>query len=358
MTVFTFFTISSRVVCGMLLLTEMRIVHAESQILEVGMLPQSLNYPVASIEFVGPRDGWAHNMEALWRTRDGGKTWDIVTIPLHNLSACHFESPDLGWILVSSDQPPALLYRTSDGGKTWLKQSPLPAFNPIFFMPGGFVGWVGGLKLSNPPPQRRGQGCIFPPNPSLLQVQLFHTADAGKSWSRQVVPNSGGCPLSSIRFQTLSEGIAVAGHHIFHTRDGGTTWSPSTYTNTCRNRQWIKTESSEDIHMFSYDDKQTWLGSSSGFVLKSADGGETWCVEKIPGEIGVGGGFGEFGSLYFVTPKHGYILGIDHHIHETQDGGASWSTLSGLAQVDAFFCGYGNCWAASERLYRLENAFR
>lgn len=96
-----------------------------------------------------------------------------------------------------------------------------------------------------------------------------------------------------------------------------------------------------------------WLGSQQGSLLTTTDGGKTWCQLKKPGEIGRGGGLGDSGALYFDTLKHGWILGPDRALHETDDGGVSWSKVEGARSIYSIFCLEGRCWALSnDKLFK------
>lgn len=102
-----------------------------SRLVEVGPLPKTANLPVQGLQFLNQLDGFAFNTEGLWRTRDGGKTWRGVGVPLSGLGGVHFESPQAGLL------GGAALYRTKDSGNTWNRQPDAPDFDAVFFLHGG-----------------------------------------------------------------------------------------------------------------------------------------------------------------------------------------------------------------------------
>jgi photosystem II stability/assembly factor-like uncharacterized protein len=71
-----------------------------------------------------------------------------------------------------------------------------------------------------------------------------------------------------------------------------------------------------------------------------------------------GGGLGEFGKLYFDSPNHGWILSQDMLLHETNDGGTTWTIVAGPPDIHiwAISCLASGCWAVADgKLYRTES---
>ncbi len=103
---------------------------------------------------------------------------------------------------------------------------------------------------------------------------------------------------------------------------------------------------------FFYDSKVGWFGSESE-LLKTIDGGKSWCSLEYPATRG--GGLGEFGKLYFDSPNHGWILSQDMLLYETVDGGNKWMPVDcpADAHVYSISCDPKGCWAVSDnKLYR------
>jgi photosystem II stability/assembly factor-like uncharacterized protein len=78
--------------------------------------------------------------------------------------------------------------------------------------------------------------------------------------------------------------------------------------------------------------EEVWLSLRSGRLMKSRDGGRTFCTtverETIP--------FSEPGSRYFTTivfqgPRIGYALGWDRILYRSEDEGLHWKRLSDQA---------------------------
>lgn len=340
-----------------LLACSARALDAASTFAAIGSVPASGAYRTAEVQLVGRLDGWAHSPIGLWRTRDGGVGWISIALPRPDLRAAYFESADSGWIAAAADEfSHAILYRTQDGGRTWQQQPDPPnVFRPVyFFLPGGSVGWVAGAKLSDPPPDLRVlPGCIDPPNGAMLEPEVFHTVDGGRHWSKQPLPQMGGCPFEALSFRNDREGVAVSGSHAYYTLDGGGAWISASFPKSC-NSGLPPGEQDQQTSFFFYDSKTGWLSSADGFLWKTEDGGRSWC--ELRGLQMGAGGLGALGALFFDTLRHGWMLDHDMNIVETNDSGSSWTMSPGGPEyVSDLSCASDRCWAVAQgKLYRIE----
>jgi photosystem II stability/assembly factor-like uncharacterized protein len=349
-----------------------------SRLVEIGPLPKpTSDDPITEVQFVDETTAWAHSTLSLWRTRDGGRTWEIVhsAWPEHTLdngrgridgprlAMAHFETRDAGWVrvdrLTGEGAVSRTIYRTSDGGETWREQTKLPPIQGVLgevqFLPQGMVGWAAGelrRDLSRRVPII--PGCLSAPDDAVLQPIIYQTNDGGLNWTQQTIPNTG-CPVGTIFFRDAQNGVAVSGHHLYYTRNGGATWQASGFPDQCPSHKWRDGEWNEAVFPFFVDDSG-WLGSAEGSLLRTVDGGKNWCEIQAPGEIGAsGGGLGDFGRVYFDSPQHGWILQNDMKLYETRSGGSAWSQVEFKGPVNSFSCFAGHCWALADgKLYRVE----
>jgi photosystem II stability/assembly factor-like uncharacterized protein len=100
-------------------------------------------YPISgmsieSLYFLDSNEGWAVGSEAsskaakgsmqgvLLHTRDGGQSWDRVKLPNEERSfdRIHFTDKANGWLIGRNS-----IYRTGDGGRSWQAVSPLQTKN-------------------------------------------------------------------------------------------------------------------------------------------------------------------------------------------------------------------------------------
>jgi len=200
---------------------------------DIGPRTDQLTEP-DSIFFLDRQHGWFATFsilnlaENVYRTSNGGRTWQAFAAPGHNQAAgsadyLQFLTPADGWLVdVVANAPAEELFRTTDGGSTWRLvatlngQRPhgvgtLPALGMIRFEPGGMTGW-----LSN----------------NLFGSPLYRTTDGGRSW-RQVhlrAPSGAAFGPPAVFGRTLAEPVTVgaggtASLRIYISRDDGETWS-------------------------------------------------------------------------------------------------------------------------------------
>ena len=75
---------------------------------------ESTERALSEVFFVDAKHGWARAAEKLFRTRDGGGTWEQVASKSGNWRKLTFVSPRIGFIIHAD-----AIERTEDGGQTW-----------------------------------------------------------------------------------------------------------------------------------------------------------------------------------------------------------------------------------------------
>lgn len=82
--------------------------------------------------------------------------------------------------------------------------------------------------------------------------------------------------------------------------------------------------------------KLWWLAYDDGRILRSTDGGISWCdlveARKIQFEEGA---YKYFTALHFVNAERGWGLGSDRFLYETSDGGKQWTRVSSEVRIDS-----------------------
>lgn len=188
------------------------------------------------LDFLDDWNAWAAG-SSISRTEDGGETWRTLTRGTSengylSANAVHFTDRSRGWLAGHG----GALSRTDDGGATWtpvplpLRAGERPVLRDVTFAD-GVNGWVVGERGS-----------------------IFHTADGGATWRlqetgvpvvraipkgepprpREVVPELETEPdrlaLHAVRFADARNGWAVGAYAdvaesvVLHTADGGETW--------------------------------------------------------------------------------------------------------------------------------------
>ena len=174
-----------------------------------------------ALDFMDSEHGWATALDLqsaqLYRTADGGATWQPVGGLLPDIGPVRFTSLTTGWLAGRN------LYLTTDGGRNWEPER-LPA-------PPGFVGK---LQQVAPPTLAGASGLTVAAfGPGLYRrgrivVASYRTTDLGRHW-RPTVSWRAVVGASWIRMSAPTPEIAwltVSGArpHFYVTIDGGRRW--------------------------------------------------------------------------------------------------------------------------------------
>ncbi|MFZ0453479.1 MAG: YCF48-related protein [Ignavibacteriaceae bacterium] len=208
-----------------------------------------------SIFFSDKMHGWIgggvtiHDTGYIFRTIDGGQTWERTDIDSSDICALSFLDTLNGWAcsLVKN------IYKTTDGGKSWELNTAVDFDLRDLFFSTKDSGWaVGGIAG---------------------QQVIAKTADGGANWD---VNEKGGSDLRKVWFTDSQNGWAVGGYSldILHTTNGGINWSSQL------NSLSGITSIFESIYMF--DSNNGFVVADSGIILKTTNGGLLTAVNTAP----------------------------------------------------------------------------
>ncbi len=293
---------------------------------------------------LGSRDGWAvGDHGAIWRTDDGGRTWQAVPCPVDcALRSVCFLTDRFGWIAGGLTTPfsrvgAGVILATRDGGKTWTSLArgsrPLPQLSYVrFFSPAAAV------VVGQPTPD-------FP-------AGVMTTADGGKTWQPVdgqwhdgwrtadfVAPTIGVAAglegetarVDSGRVINLRAGrfglrglydvklgrddtgwMVGDGALVLRTHNRGVIWeAPPTRLPKEANDLF-------NFHAIAVRGDRLWIAGSPGSIVwHSPDGGRTWRTQQT-------GQAAPLERIAFSTDQSGCAVGAFGCILRTEDGGRTW----------------------------------
>lgn len=271
------------------------------------------------IQFVNKRVGWMSAQEFDWTT-DGGRTWHVSTPP-GCLRVCEdgsfsFVDARHGFLLaaVQGANKPNKLFRTSDGGRTWQLVSRPTIWGPVTFVNGkdGFAGGPGQTIIGP---------YIGPPI-----VTLYRTTDGGRTWSKYDIGGS----KSFVELPIRVFGSRVVLAQNAPNRKGGLNLNPGTVdVSPDGGRNWVRHAVPFGPGglpaSFSAVSPGFWAFSSRNDLFTTRDAGRHWrriVLRNLPRNAQVK-------NVVFTSPRVGWAIlyGFGSHssLFRTTDGGLHWT---------------------------------
>lgn len=233
-----------------------------------------------------------------------------------------FTSADTGYILgakYSDDSIYNILIKTFDGGKTWQSI----AFTDHKFLTDTSNGLMGSIY-------------VFPFNSNIIFSggnSLIRSTDGGRNWK---ILGSIMTTSFPVYFFDPLNGLGVTAWGTSITSDGGATWQKILNGPSSTNKLQFTSRETGYAGMGA-----TFTGIAGGFfssgsILKTDDGGNTWTSLSYPGFNPGNGGPGVFG-LNFSNDNTGFIYVVigdnsptpnNQIIYKTNDGGINWTVVN------------------------------
>jgi photosystem II stability/assembly factor-like uncharacterized protein len=270
--------------------------------------PTGVRASLRSVCFLNGDVGWVAGREELPHggcagvllfTRDGGLNWQrLLAGALPGLNQVRFVDAANGFLLGDgTDQLPSGLFRTNDGGRTW---EPVPGPRTMTWFAGAFADGKEGIlagawarlgklradKFSVADDLERTDGRDIHGVHALSQ-QVIAVAQGGMV----LTSVSGGARwgfaslklptdvLSCLDFNAVTgdgKNIWIVGRPgsvVLHSGDGGQTW------------RLQKTGSTLPLHGACFwGDRRGWAVGEAGIILATSDGGNTWQLQRKGGE--------------------------------------------------------------------------
>ena len=302
--------------------------------------------------------GWPENEGKLFRTSDGGATWQRVGAgTITPMTRTSFISPKLGWAISEKN-----IYSSEDGGARWTRQlrseNRLTAIAFADEKNGLAVGEGGTIYRTEEggvPSEEKGQLCAgsiceddelstWEPvesgtNSALTDITFLDSSHLWIAGENGLVLRStdGGvtfetldtevdATLLSVSFTSADNGVVVGeGGTILVTADGG--------------RSWQQSDGGTSSRLNAVDfasDAAVWAVGDGGTALQSLDGGVTWVSRKIDTSLK--------SALRAVSfdGSVGFVVGAEGTVQTTSDGGASWTRQEILEAREGTITGEGS----------------
>lgn len=270
----------------------------------------------SAITFLNTNEGWAGGQGSLFRTTNGGATWDSLPIPTGGtaIRSLSFTSSFNGWAAAER------LLHTIDGGLTWQRDSTFLFGRDVHFVD-SLRGWLctdnsvartanGGASWQLVTPVPAGWKKISVLDFDRVWVlsndrRAAYTSNGGNTWTIRTIAASGF--LNDLAFRDTFNGIVVGFAGTIHkTSDAGSTWQNITQTVTASRLS--------SVHFV--DSQRGWISGASGTILKTTNGGRIWAV--LPTGIAA-----SVNDISFIDHNRGWVVASDT-VFQSTDGGMTW----------------------------------
>lgn len=234
-------------------------------------------FSISHIFFVDDKNGWLmahvgagmnHDYIVIYRTVDGGTTWESMVDPMKNdagIQSCQkngliFSNPQNGWLTGSCNgvAPGVLFFRTKDAGKTWTPvELPSPQAHPGMYQdPNAVCGSQ--FPFVDSKVVKVEVVCKLM-NASMDQpITVLNTSnDGGVSWNQQDVPGG----IMTYQPDNL---LLVLGDKRSLSNDSGATWTDLPQAPDSISAQFVSSQIG-------------WLLAATGNTFaQTKDGGASW----------------------------------------------------------------------------------
>ncbi|GEM_PF-5479966 len=273
------------------------------------------------VVFIDTLTGFLQGVFSIYKTTDGGKTWDNIyqTMGSVLLNGLYMFSDGNGFITGGNK----LFLKTTDFGETWV---------PLSFP---------GINISRVYALNKEQVWIM-----TYGNELFFTTDGGVIWDSSDTEFESSIQPSCLYFLNTNKGFlgGYGSSGLFQTDDGG--------------KNWVKKEVPMDTSLYSIyflDNERGWISGADGTVMRTTNSGDNWQKLSFPtGDIIYG--------VCFLNSLEGWAAAvhwdIDYmnrygKIFYTSDGGNNWvlqheePANSGSREiVSVFFINKNKGWAS------------
>ncbi|MEK9138304.1 MAG: T9SS type A sorting domain-containing protein [Bacteroidota bacterium] len=281
--------------------------------------------PLYSVKAVSRTVAWTvGDFFTVRRTTNGGQNWLAANGPYPE-DAYVVEAVDANnAFAATAPGVTAYIYRTSNGGATWIR---------VFQQVGGFINAIRMFDATNG---------IAVGDPVGGKWTILRTTTGGAMWLHDTVfapaqvGNDLGWNNSFASIGTTHIWFGTSSNRLYRSTNWGTTWSVSS------------TPLPNAISVAFGNQQEGLIGSTTGALARTTDGGVTWLNVAIPGS-------GSVAAISWAGSSLGYFAARGASIYLSTDRGNTWRssfpggiwTIQHMSFVSSPPSGYTNGWAVS-----------
>jgi photosystem II stability/assembly factor-like uncharacterized protein len=303
-----------------------------------------LSYPFTEVHFINNQEGFAgggssdfHSMSGdLFKTNDGGVTWEINLTPGSMVKSCQFVDFKTGYVLSEGMWAGSHIYKTTNAGTDWKIIFDENSIRGDNFFTGTDMVFVD---------ENTAYAVGYYWDGTFNNAAILATVNGGNDWEiiwQYPSTEAKMYRLNSIHFLNKDIGYAVGTNGMivkFNTDSG---WQL---------QKWQTDKQLDKV--FFFDQQHGWAsggyyytGVNELIFMKTTDGGKNWSI--YPDLLY------DIEDIYFFDANNGWAVGSDTSYHglilSTQDGGEHWNKMAENlpAPLRSLYIKDGLGWAVGE----------